>query len=110
MILALPWIPLLGALAVLFVRADKIQILKRIVLITCGIDFLIVLLMFFTFQIGNPGFQFIHRFEWIPTLGISYQVGVDGISMTLCLLHALVSFAGAFVSSRVENRLKEYSF
>ena len=106
----LPLVPLLAAGAILFVPSEKRELLRRIALTSCGLCFAITLFFLLRFQPGRPGFQFLVRCEWIPELGIAYQAGLDGINMVLCLLHALVSLAGAFVSCSVKERLKEYLF
>ncbi|HXV27578.1 MAG TPA: NADH-quinone oxidoreductase subunit M, partial [bacterium] len=108
MILALPWIPLAGAFLILLIPRENESRIRSVALICTGLSFLITLSCLLRFQIGNPGYQFLHRIEWIPSLGIAYQVGLDGINMTLCLLHAFVSLAGVFVACRVKERLKEY--
>ena len=38
-----------------------------------------------------PGFQFAERVAWIPALGISYSIGIDGISLLLVLLTTLLT-------------------
>ena len=42
------------------------------------------------FDRGVTGFQYVERYSWIPSLGISYQLGVDGISLILILLSVLL--------------------
>jgi NADH-quinone oxidoreductase subunit M len=44
------------------------------------------------FDPAAPGFQFVHRFEWIPQFDILDHVGIDGISITMVLLTELLSF------------------
>jgi NADH-quinone oxidoreductase subunit M len=110
MILFLPIIPFLGALAILLLPASGERMLRRITIACCSLSSLLTLFLFSRFDAGQAGYQFVHQFPWLPQLGISYQVGVDGISMVLCLLHALVSFSGAVVSCWPKERLKEYLF
>ncbi len=110
MIVLLPWIPLAAAFACLFIPAQNERLLKRLVLGATAIPFLIVLGFLFRFQPAWTGFQFVQTFAWLPSLGISYRLGFDGINLTLCLLHALVSLAGAFVACAPKERLKEYLF
>ncbi len=110
MIFSLPWIPLLGAITILCIPKNRIALLKSVVLASCGLSFLITLSYLFRFEIGNSGFQFVERLVWLPALGIQYQAGLDGINMTLCLLHAFVSLAGAFVACNTAVRTKEYLF
>ncbi len=109
MILALPWIPFLGALLILLTPKEKEGLMRTITLACSSICFVITIALLLQF---NPtgGYQFVHKFNWLPQLGISYQVGLDGINMTLCLLHALVSLAGAFMACNIKERVKEYLF
>ena len=52
--------------------------------------FAVSCLLWFGFSPDNPGFQLVERIPWIPDLGISYTVGVDGISLLLVLLTTLL--------------------
>ena len=110
MILLLPWIPLGAALAVLLTPRERHGVLRGIALASTAACFAIVLSLFFRLDPARAGYQFVHRFDWLPALGIHYQVGLDGINLTFCLLHALVSLAGAFMAVRIQDRLKDYLF
>lgn len=110
MLYFLTWIPILAALGVLFVPKENDKVLKTIGFIGTGIPFLLTLYVFMSFDVARGGFQFVQSVDWLPALGISYKVGVDGINLTLCLLHALVSFAGTFMANRTQTRLKDYTF
>jgi len=107
MIVLLPWIPILSALILMAVPRDRKNLLRQITLFSCASCFLITLWLVTHFPLDG-GFHYVHRYSWIPSLGITYQVGVDGINMTLVLLHALVSLAGAFVAGWIEKRPKDY--
>lgn len=110
MILLLPWIPFLASVLVLLTPREAEERLRTLAIGACSLCFLLVLSLFLRFQPGLEGYQFLHRYSWLPALGINYQVGLDGINMTLLLLHALVSLAGAVVSAWHKERLKEYLF
>lgn len=110
MILLLPWIPFLGALAVLLVRKDQEALLRKIAVACCLVPFAITLYYFVKFDPSAAGYQFVFRFPWLQPLGVEYAVGFDGINLTLCLLHALVSLAGVFVAVQTQERIKEYLF
>lgn len=56
------------------------------------------LLILAAFDPANPGFQLIERMAWIPTLGVDYLVGVDGISVLFLPLTALL-FVGVVIAS-----------
>src|SRR5579871_3582291 len=55
-----------------------------------------------------PGFQFVERAAWIPAYRIEYFVGVDGVSITMVLLTALLSFLCIFASFGIEKGVKGY--
>ena len=110
MILFLPWIPLAGALVILAVSKEKRSVLSNIAIACCSVSFAISVYYFFVYDTGLGGYQFVKRFPWIPSLGVEYVVGLDGINLTFCLLHALVSLAGVFVAVQTKDRLKEYLF
>ena len=52
-------------------------------------------LMLFDFESGRPGLQYVTDSEWIPELGIRYSLGVDGLSLWLVALTALLFTATA---------------
>jgi len=54
------------------------------------------------------GFQFLQRVPWVPSLGIAYQVGVDGMSVAMVLLTTIVFLAGSLVSCGIESRTKDF--
>lgn len=110
MILFLALIPLFAAASVLVTPKEGLGRLRALVMVGCFLPFLITLSYLFRFDPAMSGFQFVERITWLPALGIHYQAGFDGINLTLCLLHALVSLAGAAVSCSVKERLKEYLF
>lgn len=113
MILTLPWVPLFAAVLVLFVSKENRSLIKTITLASCFYSFAVTIGYFIQFaqhpEMG-ASFQFVQKHNWLPALGIQYSVGLDGINMTLCLLHALVSLAGAFVTVGQKERMKEYAF
>ena len=53
-------------------------------------------------------FQFVEKYEWLPALGLSYHVGVDGIATPLVLLTGIVIFTGVIISQRIDDRPREF--
>ncbi len=103
------FLPLLGALGILFVNARKEALVKWLALGVAVANFLLSLFLFFYFQSETAGMQFVENVPWIPSLGVSYHLGVDGISLFLVLLTTLLS-AIAILSSwtAITERVKEY--
>ena len=56
----------------------------------------------------SAGYQFVEKMPWVPQLGISYHVGVDGFSLPMVLLGALVVLCGSLVSWNVDDRPREF--
>jgi NADH-quinone oxidoreductase subunit M len=54
------------------------------------------------------GFQFQEQFSLVSSLGISYQLGVDGMSLLMVLLTSIIIFAGVFASWTVKERSQEF--
>lgn len=108
MILLLPWIPIAGAVLIMLLPSDRHELMKKITAAVCALAFTITIYYFLNYDRTLSGYQFVQKIVWIPQLGVSYQVGFDGINLTLCLLHALVSLAAAFVTFNVQDRVKEY--
>ena len=100
--------PLIGAILLIATPSDQIHLIRRIAAVFTGIPLLIILVLVATYNRALGGYQWVDRIPWIPSLGINYQVGLDGINATLTLLHALCSFTGVLISYRIQSRIKEY--
>jgi len=81
MLALLIFFPLVAALAALFFAENA----KKIVLYASLLEFIISVLMAFQFN-PHGGTQFLIDYSWVPTLGISFKAGMDGISLLLVLL------------------------
>ena len=78
-------LPLAGAGLLLLARSRRNELLKRGALLITVLEFLLSLILFIGFE-PTANFQFTEKIMWIPAWGISYSVGVDGISLFLILL------------------------
>ncbi len=106
------FLPLLGA-ALLYlvpkksgaVNADGVRIAALIVsLVTFGLS----LMMLGQFDGANPDLQFRENAAWIPNFGISYALGVDGISLYLVLLTTFLMPLVVLASTSVEKKVRGY--
>lgn len=52
--------------------------------------------------------MFVEEVEWVPSVGIGYLVGVDGLSATLVLLTAIVGLGGVLISWSIDDRPREF--
>src|SRR5215470_2497607 len=81
-------LPILGSLALLFVKDNEHNegVIRRIALVVACLVFAESLLVWARFDAASADFQFVERHAWIPAFGISYAIGVDGISLLLVVL------------------------
>jgi NAD(P)H-quinone oxidoreductase subunit 4 len=85
------WIPFAAALIIgLLPHQPGSQRSRSIAAIAAGITFAISLSLLFQFQIGEAGMQLSEQLPWLDALGLTYQLGVDGVSLPLVLLNALL--------------------
>src|SRR5262245_15769488 len=105
-------LPILGAIVVLFVRDDERGegTIRAIALVVSTLVFAESLLLWYHFQPASAEFQFVERHAWIPAFGISYFVGVDGISLLLVVLTAFLTPVALLSSwESVHQRTKAFA-
>lgn len=103
------FLPLVGGIFILFTSKANEAVMKGVALGTSLGSTILLLFVTVLYKIGG-GMQFVEQYSWIPTLGITYHVGVDGLSLPLVALTALLSVLSIVYSWRIEVRLKEYLF
>jgi len=102
------FLPLIGAALILPVLALRgAGIIKReisdqacriIALVASGAVLWLAYVLWRAYDPANAGLQFVQQRSWIPAYNIEYFVGVDGISITLVMLTALISFIATIAS------------
>jgi NADH-quinone oxidoreductase subunit M len=83
-------LPLIGAGLIALLPVTNAKLVKQSALLVSLLVAALGITMTVGFDRGVTGFQYIERYSWIPSLGISYQLGVDGISLILILLSVLL--------------------
>ncbi|CAD7028705.1 NADH-quinone oxidoreductase subunit M [Pseudorhizobium halotolerans] len=105
------FLPLVGVFLLLLTREDSTYGRRNILnvsLLTTVFTFVVSLFIWIGFDNSNPGFQMVEKSPWLGT-GISYHLGVDGISMLFVILTTfLMPFCVLASWHSVEKRLKEY--
>jgi len=81
-------VPFLGIVILAFVRDE--EWIRRIAFGITMVEFFLVLILWRNFDSTMSDMQFVERVEWMPTFNIQYAVGVDGISMLMVMLTALL--------------------
>jgi NADH-quinone oxidoreductase subunit M len=104
------FVPLIGAFAVLLQSEE--QAIWRAAFIFSLIPLAISLYLFAAFDPHDAGYQFVEQYPWIPQFGISYHLGIDGISLFLVILTTLLISLSLLYSGGgdIEMRPREFCF
>jgi len=106
------FLPLLGVLAILLTNPPKRgseNLVRGIAVVTSVITFLGTLLILMRFDSGTPGLQLVDRFDWIPSWGIQYFLGVDGLSILMILLTSFISMLAIASSwNAIKTQVKQF--
>ncbi|MCB9987352.1 MAG: NADH-quinone oxidoreductase subunit M [Rhodospirillales bacterium] len=104
------FLPLAGAVAALLVRGENAGRGARAIGLAVSLAVLaLACVMMAGFDPARGGFQFVEKVMWLPALGLTYHVGVDGISVFFVLLSALLTPVCLLASAQsVGSRVREY--
>jgi NADH-quinone oxidoreductase subunit M len=104
------FLPLAGALILLGFPQQRVTAIRVGATIVMLLTFVLSVLLFVLFDRGISEMQWVERTPWIASLGIDYNLGVDGISLPLVLLTTLltpIAFLQAWTS--IETKIKEFA-
>jgi len=104
----LTFIPLLGTLLIIFVPKDKHLAIKIIALVVTFVVLVGAVYLYAAFDANDPGFQFVEHYQWIQGIGATYFMAVDGISLPIILVTALLTFICIVASWKLDKRPKEF--
>ena len=97
-----------GLLIIMFIPADKKDAIRWVSAVFSGITLLISVYLFFAYDKTQGGLQFVEKYQWISSLGISYYNGADGFGLPMLLLTGIVFFTGVLTMWELETRVKEF--
>ncbi len=100
--------PIIAGVLMLFIPAERKTETKVAALAAAIIALGLSVWVYFSYNVGAGGYQFIEKYSWLPQFGISYHVGVDGISAPLVLLTGVVMFTGVLISWGIDDRPREF--
>ncbi len=102
-------LPLCGVLLLAYLNGAGDALIKGLTLAISSLNFLLSLIVLVRFDPAIAGMQFVERVPWIDSIGSSYLLGVDGISLPLLLLTTLLAPIAVLASfSGITNRVKPY--
>ncbi len=102
------WAPLVGAVILLLLPKQQVKLIQGVALAFATLSLVLAWNLLFSFDRGTAALQFTERREWIPELGMTYALGVDGLSFPLVLLATLLSLVAVIASLGIKERIKAY--
>ena len=125
------FVPIVAAVIILFMKREQTEMIRGIAIGAAAVCFTLSLFVYLNYnrdvetlnanldaaaasgenvgtQMFNEALQFEEYVPWLPELGISYHLGVDGLSVPMVLLTGMVAVAGVLVSWRIDDRTREF--
>ena len=102
------FIPLLTAIALIFVGRDNTGLIKIAGVGAATSTLLVSLWLLFSFDVSNPGMQFVQTLHWVPALHINYLVGIDGISLWMVVLTSFLGVISILMSLNQKKDLRNF--
>jgi NADH-quinone oxidoreductase subunit M len=102
------FLPVIGMIIITFIPGERRDAIRTVAAATTGVILALAVVLWLGFDGSTADLQFVEHYSWISSFNIEYYVGVDGISITMVLLTALLSFICIFASWGIEDRVKGY--
>ncbi len=104
----LVFLPVVGGGVILLLPKNRIDLAKWIAVGFTGLQLLLAVGLFAAFNRESDAIQFAVRAAWIPAFNINYYIGVDGLSMPMVFLTALLSFISIIASWNIKKSPRGY--
>ncbi|MDQ3708742.1 MAG: NADH-quinone oxidoreductase subunit M [Actinomycetota bacterium] len=102
------WLPIVGLGAILLLPRSQVALAKGVALVAAGGSLVLSWGLLASFDRSSSEPQFTEQATWIPELGMTYTLGVDGLSYPLVLLTTLLTVVALIASLKVERNPKAY--
>jgi len=100
--------PVVAGLLILLIPAERKTEIRMAALAAGSFALALSVWAYFSYDVATAGYQFVERYNWLPMLGISYYVGLDGMNAPLILLTGIVMFTGVLISWGIDDRPREF--
>ena len=95
-------------MALIFVGRDNTGLIKIAGVGAATSTLLVSLWLLFSFDVSNPGMQFVQTLHWVPALHINYLVGIDGISLWMVVLTSFLGVISILMSLNQKKDLRNF--
>jgi len=103
------FIPLLGMVVILLTKKEQENLVRYLAALFSFIPLVLSFILLSQYRGSTSQIQFVEKFDWIPSLGITYYMGADGLSVPMLFLTALLGFLSVIYSfGDIKERIKQY--
>ncbi len=104
------FLPIIGALVTYLIGIVSEKASKAVTLLVSAFTVVLTLFIFTAFNWSVTGFQFTETYDWAKSFGLTYSVGVDGISLPLLIIaSSLTALSAAGSLEQINTKIKEYN-
>ncbi len=100
--------PVLGAAVIIVLPSARKNLIRTVAAVAAAVPLLLAVQLFMAFDRGTAAMQMVEHTGWIKAFNIEYFMGVDGLSVPMVLLTALLSFLCIIASWGIEKAVKGY--
>ncbi|MBI2918725.1 MAG: NADH-quinone oxidoreductase subunit M [Chloroflexi bacterium] len=101
-------VPVLVAGLLVALPSGRLRALRSLALGAGIVELALALYVFLSYDSNLGGYQLVERYRWLDSLGVSFHLGVDGVSAPLVLLNGIVLFTGVIISWHMKPRPKDF--
>jgi len=102
--------PVAASLLIFVLPDDAKLTIRRLALVLSLVPLVLVLIMWFNYDRVDAGMQFQTMLPWFPSIGSSFHIGVDGISLAMLLLTVILTPLAILASYEIEENVRTYMF
>ncbi|HHT9110954.1 MAG TPA: NADH-quinone oxidoreductase subunit M, partial [Candidatus Brocadiaceae bacterium] len=102
------FLPIVGVFFILSIDSKRLELIRITTLLVSVVVFFVSIPLYFGFDGRTYEMQFVEKLPWIPSFGIFYHVGIDGISLFLILLTTFITPLALLASWYISKNVKEY--
>ncbi len=99
--------PLIGSLVIAMMKNNQERIIRWIAVVATAIPLVLAVVVLANFDPGH-GVQFVEKISWSKTIGAAYYLGVDGLSLPMLMLSALLGLIAVIASWSIKVKVKGY--
>ena len=105
---SITFLPMVGVVLILLAPRGNKNAVRIIAACFTGLQLVLAIWLFMNFDRSTTSIQFAEQYQWIPSFNIEYFMGIDGLSVSMVLLSAFLSFICIFASWGIQKWIKGY--